>query len=523
MKRLHINKWIYSYLLSFIAGAGMVFCYAPFSYWPLSFLCILVWFTQLQQRSPKQSFYQGLSFGFGWFTVGISWVHVSLASFGGLPLPATLLLMALLCAYLAIYPAIAAWLSAKLSRDKKANLYLLPFLWLFTEYLRAHVMTGFPWLSLGYSQIDGPLSPLAPIIGEIGITFVLLLLLATSFQLLVRQHIVQNRIIVVLIMCGIVLSHFSDSITETGKSIRVALVQGNIKQELRWDEEQENGIINTYIEMTADIYQDNDIVLWPEAAIPKLEPLAQEYLQYLDTIAFENNTGLITGVINYDPNSRNFFNRLVVLGKKYESDLIGDYYYRNANHYDKHHLLPIGEFVPFAELLRPIAPLFNLPMSSFSRGDYVQQNITVKDINIAPLICFEIAFPQQLAANVNKDTNLLLTVSNDAWFGDSHGPHQHLEIARMRALEFGRPMMRSTNNGITAVIDHNGRVTADIPQFTKTTLQTEISLVSGQTFYGQYGIYLDKIFMLLFFIYISSEKIFYKIRMSKIIAQKNRC
>ncbi|TRX55690.1 apolipoprotein N-acyltransferase [Thalassomonas sp. M1454] len=507
---LQINNSGYSYLVSFFAGLSLVFAYAPFSLWPIALLALLVWFTQLDQRSPKQAFYQGLAFGFGWFGAGISWVHVSIEQFGGMPLFVSVLLMILLCGYLALYPALAAWLSAKLSINKTVNLYFLPFVWLLSEYLRAHMLTGFPWLALGYSQIDGPFAALAPFIGEVGIGFVLLYFAVAAFKRIKRKQIRLTRIILLSSIVAITLTHNVSNIEETGENINVALVQGNIKQELRWDEAQEQNIINSYIDDSKGLYQSHDLVIWPEAAIPRIEPLAQEYLQQLDEQAFEQNSALITGIINYDPDSRSFFNRLVMLGKKQDGDKLGDYYYRNSNHYDKHHLLPIGEFVPFASLLRPLAPFFNLPMSSFSRGDYVQKNLLANNLNIAPLICFEIVFPKQLAANMNQQTDLLLTVSNDAWFGDSHGPHQHLEIARMRALEFGRPMLRSTNNGITAVINHNGEIIADIPQFTKTTLSTQVPLVSGATFYSQYALHLDKLLFLIFLISLIWHKFSFK-------------
>ena len=178
---------------------------------------------------------------------------------------------------------------------------------------------------------------------------------------------------------------------------------------------------------------------------------------------------------------------MIVLGNKYQDDDTGGYFYNHGNRYYKNHLLPLGEFVPFGDLLRPIAPFFNLPQSSFSRGQYVQPNLVANGLNILPLICFEIAFPRQLAANLTADTDLLLTVSNDAWFGNSHGPHQHLEIARMRALEFGRPLLRSTNNGITAVIDHRGKIIKQIPQFEEAVLKTDVSLVAGATPYAKFG------------------------------------
>ncbi len=180
------------------------------------------------------------------------------------------------------------------------------------------------------------------------------------------------------------------------------------------------------------------------------------------------------------------FNSVIVLGNKTDQQAFGNYLYGHENRYSKHHLLPIGEFVPFEDWLRPIAPLFNLPMSSFKRGDYIQPNLQAKGIQILPLLCFEIAFPEQLAANYTDDTQLLLTVSNDAWFADSHGPHQHMEIARMRALEFGRPLVRSTNTGITAAVDHYGQFINQLPQFEQGVLISDIALVEGITPYAKW-------------------------------------
>jgi apolipoprotein N-acyltransferase len=239
-----------------------------------------------------------------------------------------------------------------------------------------------------------------------------------------------------------------------------------------------------YLNLTLENY-DADIIIWPESAIPSMEPAVQDYLSTVNRSALLNNSSIITGIINYNFESKQYFNSLVTLGKKNAEDEQG-YFYNHSNRYSKNHLLPIGEFVPFAKWLRPLAPFFNLPMSSFTRGDYVQKNLVANDLHLLPLLCFEIAFPHQLAANLTKETDLLLTVSNDAWFGNSHGPHQHMEIARMRALEFGRPLLRSTNNGITAIVDHKGNFIERIPQFKESVLKAEVPLVEGETPYSQW-------------------------------------
>jgi apolipoprotein N-acyltransferase len=278
----------------------------------------------------------------------------------------------------------------------------------------------------------------------------------------------------------------------TGESARIAMVQGNIEQALRWTPEQDQPTMDKYKTMTAD-HWDNDVIIWPEAAIPKLEPVATDYLSEMDNIAARTNTGLITGIVNYNFETREAYNNLIALGQRYQDDKDegktsrGHYHYFHANRFAKHHLLPIGEFIPFEDWIRGLAPIFDLPMSSFSRGDYQQVNLEAKGYHFAPAICFEIAFPRQISANLYHNTDFIITVSNDAWFGGSHGPAQHLEIAQVRAKEFGLPVLRATNNGITAFIDHRGQIQSRLPQFETAVLNDIIQQVKGYTPYRTFG------------------------------------
>ncbi len=472
------------YLLSFLAGLVLVFAYAPFGYWPITLIVLTFWLLLLHNKKTKEATKLGFFFSFGWFSAGISWVHVSIDQFGGMPLLVSLLLMLILCLYLAIYPALACYLASKFSGNNRFEPWLLPSFWLVSEYLRSVILTGFPWLSLGYSQIDSPLSVYAPIIGEIGISFILLLIAVAISQLLLKKHI-KNQVIILFIMA---LSTWVAStftwVTPLNKQVKVALVQGNIKQELRWQPEQAWPTMLKYLDLTRKNY-DAELIVWPESAIPEVEAIAQDYLDMANRSASLNNSSIITGIINYNFENKEYFNSLIVLGEQENPQ--DNYTYNNRNRYNKHHLLPIGEFVPFQAWLKPLAPLFNLPMSSFTRGDYIQANIHANGLNILPLICFEVVFSDQLRANFSHNTQLLLTVSNDAWFGDSHGPWQHLEISRMRALEFNRPMLRATNNGVTAVINHQGKIIAQAPQFIDTVLRAEITLVAGTTPYARWG------------------------------------
>ena len=489
------------YWLFFVSGLSLVFAYAPFDLWFIALIVPAFAFHKLQHQSPKKSAKLLGIFAFGWFASGISWVHVSIDQFGGLPLIISLGLMLLLCVYLALFPALAGYITARLSSHKQLNLWLLPSFWLICEYLRSVFLTGFPWLSLGYSQINSPLASFVPIIGEVGTTAVVLYInicLVKIFRTAKEgNYSVIKFPLTILFSLGLLSVIFSniDWVKPNGKSIKVALVQGNIEQSIKWAPNQELPTMIKYLDLTRMNY-DADIIIWPESAIPAMESSVQDYLTTVNRSALLNNSAIITGIINYNFESKEYFNSLITLGEK-QGDDDQAYYYNHSNRYSKNHLLPIGEFVPFQELLRPIAPFFNLPMSSFTRGQYVQENLIAKGLHILPLLCFEIAFPHQLAANLTNETDLILTVSNDAWFGNSHGPHQHMEIARMRALEFGRPLLRSTNNGITAVVNHHGEFIARIPQFEEMVLKAEVPLVEGETPYSQWPRLILLLFILL--------------------------
>jgi apolipoprotein N-acyltransferase len=274
--------------------------------------------------------------------------------------------------------------------------------------------------------------------------------------------------------------------TAQDKSFSVGIVQGNIEQSMRWVPELDQPIMDKYRTLTDTLWQ-YDVVIWPEAAVPKLESEAQSFLHQIDAQAYATDTGLITGIVNYDFGRDLILNQLITLGRKNATLDQPQYYYGHNNRFAKHHLLPIGEFIPLENWLRGLAPIFDLPMSSFTRGAYVQENLQANGLWFVPAICFEIVFPRQIRANITPQSNAIVTVSNDAWFGDSHGPHQHMQIAQMRALEFGLPVIRVTNNGITGVIDHHGQIQSRLPQFTEGVLVDTVTTPTSSTLYRQYG------------------------------------
>ncbi|GIU31088.1 apolipoprotein N-acyltransferase [Shewanella schlegeliana] len=473
-------------VLAYAAGATTALSFAPYSIWPIYLLAMAYAVHQSANLTAKQVFSYWLSFGFGCFSVGISWVHVSMDVYGGMPLIASIALMALLALYLALYPALAGCLLQKLAPKTSVirNLLVFPALWTITEWARGWVLTGFPWLWGGYSQTEGPLKPIASMFGTLGLSFIVALLAGAIALLAVKRW--QSLAIAIPVLAVLtIIAPMTSQVTPNGETIKVALVQGNIPQSMKWDPDALWPTMLKYMDLSRPEFSA-DLIIWPEAAIPAPEYMVKDFLYNANKVANLNNTAIITGIISNHGDA--FYNSLIVLGnynhkQQSEADYLGD----GTNEFKKHHLLPIGEFVPFESLLRPLAPFFNLPMSSFNRGNFIQPNLNAVGHQISPAICYEIAFPEQLRANMNDTTDLLMTVSNDAWFGTSNGPLQHMEIAQMRSVELGRPLVRATNNGVTAVVDEQGNITQQLPQFEAGVLVADIQLMKGHTLFTTIG------------------------------------
>ncbi|MDO6721093.1 apolipoprotein N-acyltransferase [Psychrosphaera sp. 1_MG-2023] len=499
-----VNKLYAQYIALFLAGAFNLFSYAPFSAWPIVIITLsILIFAVSKAQTAKVAFRLGFFYGLGWFATGISWIHVAIADFGGMPTAISILLMALLDGYLALFPALACYLTKRFSISN-IGFAFIPF-WLICEAIRGWFLTGFPWLSIGYTQTDGPLAGYAPVIGEFGIQALLLIIAVLIKTLLCHlfYRITKSQpnpdtpktlsVTAITILLIIAVGNGLKSLNwfeQTDKSTSIALVQGNIEQSIKWQPENEMPTMQTYLAMSQPHFESSDIVIWPEAAVPRLEVISNDFLREIDLIAANSNTALITGIVDYQPETNKAFNNIIALGKKYSNDSFGHYKYLHNNRFSKHHLLPIGEFVPFESFLRKLGPLFDLPMSSFSRGAYAQDNLIANDVHISPAICFEVAFSNQVRANIYQGehaSDLILTVSNDAWFGNSHGPWQHLQIAQMRAIEFAKPVIRVTNNGVTAVIDGSGMLVKTLPQFEAAVLTHDLKLTTSNTPYYQYG------------------------------------
>ncbi len=464
-------------LLAMAAGGLTPLFLAPFDIWPLALLSLALFYLGLRELKPRQALGRGWCYGFGLFGAGTSWIYVSIHTYGGASVVLAALLMLGFVAAVALFFALPAWAWARWFRRTDAPLAdALAFaaLWLGQEAFRGWFLTGFPWLYSGYSQLHGPLAGLAPVGGMWLVSFALALtaaLLCNLSRLRERKPLLAAGVILLLApwLLGLAFKGHGWT-TSAGEPLSVAAVQGNIAQSIKWNPEAVDHQLQLYRDKTF-VSKPADIIVWPETAVPVLMDSAQGYLAVMGRFASDRHSALITGVPirQVEDGQRRFYNGITVVGE-------GEGLYR------KQKLVPFGEYVPLQDLLRGLIAFFDLPMSDFARGPADQPLLQAKGYRIAPFICYEVVYPE-LAASMAARSDLLLTISNDTWFGTSIGPLQHLQMAQMRALEAGRWMIRATNNGVTALIDPFGNITTQVPQFEEAVMYGEVTPMQGLTPY----------------------------------------
>ncbi|AKC59885.1 apolipoprotein N-acyltransferase [Blochmannia endosymbiont of Polyrhachis (Hedomyrma) turneri] len=492
-----LNYYIFRILSATLAGLCGTLSFSPYNFWPAAIFSL----TGLLLVITNCNYYQSSCFSFFWgiglFGTGINWVYISIHQFGNIPKLMSIMLMFVLIIYLTCYPVVFSILLVQIWPISTYSrlIFAAPTLWISTEMLRGYLFGGFPWLQFGYSQINAPLKGLAPILGMEGITFGLMLISGLFVCILLKKHsllLIISTTILIVFLWALQLIHWYHLVPQ--KSIVITLIQGNINQTIKWNADYISQILNTYLQHSFNNIKKSKIIIWPESAIPDSEIAQNNFLTQLDLTLRHKNVSLITGIIDvrYVQHRQQYYNSIIVIGDS------TPYYYSNNNRYIKYHLVPFGETIPCKRYLESFFSFFNFPFSCLTSGKYLQPQLTVANIKFTASICYEIIFGNRIRNNFQADTDFLLTISNNAWFGCSIEPWQHLQIAQMRALELGRPLIHSTNNGITAFIAANGKLQSTLPQCTEAVLTNKITPTKGITPYVRLGSYPLKTILIIF-------------------------
>jgi apolipoprotein N-acyltransferase len=453
-----------------LAGAAAVLAFAPVGLYPLALVCFAILIHQWQNVSPREGFWLGFAFGMGLFLVGVSWVFVSLSEFGGMPAPLAGIATLGFCVLLALFTGFAGWLQARIpaSAALRATL-VVPACWTLGEWLRSWVFTGFPWLSAGYAATGWPIQGIAPIAGVFGMSFVTVSLAGLAWMIAMRQRRVAAALVFVAVVSAAEGLRHVEWTTPSGAPVTAALLQGNVAQDLKFRPERYLRTLDTYARLADGSMAK--LIVFPETALPRLlDQVDPAYLAGLTAIARRNGGDMILGVPVRD--GGRYYNSVIVLGGS------------GSQLYHKSHLVPFGEFVPPA--FGWVMQWLRIPLSDFSRGPAGQPPLSAAGERVAISVCYEDAFGDELGARAAGAT-LLVNVSNVAWFGDSLAPSQHLQIARLRAVESGRMHLAATNTGVTAAIDRDGRVLARLPPFHEGRLEIAAQGYGGTTPYLRFA------------------------------------
>lgn len=462
--------------MALVAGLLMALGFAPYNQpWaPLLGLAVLFSLTAMAPGKGRVAAY-GYLFGLGYAGLGVYWIYISIADFGGGPLAAALATSTLIAAF-ALIPMVALLLGRFAGRQSSSIMVLaaLPFAWVAIEWLRSWFLTGATWLSVGYSQIDTPLSVWAPVLGVYGPSLAIALMaggLAWWFlKPLSLRFIWPVALAAVFLVTGVVLDRPWSQ--PSGAPLQVALIQGNVPQDQKWRPEQRADILSRYMQHTRAAF-GHDLIIWPETAVPAIyHQVAEDWLEPLARDASQAGSALVVGAPIADPAGDGLFNGIVAV-----SDSPQFYY--------KRHLVPFGEYVPLRDFAGGLFDFIGAPLGDFNAGTSAAP-LLVAGHQIGASICYEVTFGAELLDGL-PDAEILLNVSNDAWFGESAAPWQHLQMARMRALETARPMLRATNTGVSAIIDQQGQIQAQTGLFEESVLQGQVVPHTGGTPYMRWS------------------------------------
>jgi len=463
-------------LFAFCSGVAATFAFAPYGLWWLAPATLAILFVLWLDSTPKQAFLRGWAFAAGLLGVGTIWIHHSMSVFGGMSLPLALFLAILLASLMALYYGLAGFIAVRLSAQASlpAKLTTSALAFVAMEWLRSWFLTGFTWLTVGFSQIDSPLSGFAPI-GGVLLVSLLSALTAALLVLIIkgeRRQQVAAVITIALIWTTGGLLGGKEWTRASDKPMKVTLLQANIPQDQKWLPRMLKPTLEYYTGETMK-HLDSDLILWPESAITALKQrVDRSLLKPLSAKLAASKTMLVTGILT-NPQGELYYNNLLSLGS-------------HEALYNKRHLVPFGEYFPLGYLWKESFKGLATIGDDFTAGDAAKPLLQVGEYQAGASICYEIIFGEEIREALPQ-AHFLINMSNDAWFGKTAGPLQHFEMVRMRALENGRYLLRATNTGVTAIIDPLGRVQQLLPQFQRAELNGAFTPYQGSTPYSKYG------------------------------------
>lgn len=479
-----------SSLVVFVAGILNVFSFAPLSIWPIQIVSLALLFALLIQNphwTKKQIGFIGFAYSFGFLFAGISWLIIAMSRYGGLPVPLSVIGLMFFVLYLTLYPVLSLLVATSLKKrwqfnSAKSLLLIFPTCWMLGELLRGYVMTGFPWLVSGYAHSANYLIGFAPLIGVYGLSLLSAVVAGFFALVIIQKNMMLNAALSVTTIFAIGFGlHQVNWTQENGQPMTVRLLQGNIDQNMKFNESFLFQTLDQYEAMVTE--KAADLIVTPETALPILHTqLPEDYFQRLSKFSTETKSYLMFGVVMDDGNRR------------YANSAIG-FAPNNDQHnyrYDKHHLVPFGEFIPYG--FKWFINLLTIPMGEYADKGILQAPMKIKDQWVMPNICYEDLFGDEIAKQIHAQSksnegvaSILLNISNLAWYGDSFAIPQHLQISQMRSVETGRPMLRSTNTGATAMINSKGQVEAELKPLTQASLEVTVQGMKGLTPYIRFG------------------------------------
>lgn len=491
---MHKFRPIFFTFIALLLGAMLTFSFAPYEIFPFAIFAPAGLFALWLHASPFRAFWLGLFFGLGFFGSGVYWVFHSIHTFGDVPAFLAGLITFLFIIILAFFPALTGGIANYFfpSRTNSKIILVYPACWVISEWVRSWIFTGFPWLMIGYSQTNSPLSGFAPIFGVFGISLATLFsssLIVNALYKCKQKNFRAGYFNLFGIVCIWILGGLLTLIPWThisGKPITVSLVQGNIPQAIKWSPEYLQLSLDRYVELSEPLWGKSQLIIWPEAAIPMALQEAGPFIDAIENKALASGSTLIFGIPIQVETTPGYYNGIITLGESRQS-------------YLKHRLVPFGEFIPTFPLVSRFFNFMSIPMSNMISGGLGQPPLKLANTKILPSICYEIAYPEYINT-ADKETGLLLTITNDAWFGKSSAEAQHLQMAAMRAQELRRPALFVSNDGITAIITPYGKIEAAAPQYQSYVLSGSIQPMTGTTPWMRFS--MDSILLILFILII---------------------